>query len=136
MADETVVPDDKTHPPEMPEREVEFQGRMIWVRFPRPEQLLVWQRTVRSLQKIEEGNSWTGDNVMAALERGAKIINSIMVHQADRDWMDDQMLEGNLGFAEAAGLIQKAVEAFQANDRQERRKNSPAKKAVRRKAAQ
>jgi hypothetical protein len=119
------------------EREIEFQGRQLWVRVPSPEQLLVWKRTLGKLQGANvEG--WNGEQVMSALERTRKIIDSVLVHETDKDWLDDEMLEGNLGLIETAALIQLTVEAFQSGDNREARraaKKAPAKKAARKKAA-
>jgi hypothetical protein len=119
------------------EKEIEFSGRTLWVRVPSPEQLLVWKRTLGKLQGAEvEG--WNGEQVMGALERTRKIIDSVLVHDTDKDWLDDQMLDGNLGLIETAQIIQLTVEAFQADDNRASRraaKKAPAKKAARKKAA-
>jgi len=118
------------------EKEIEFSGRTLWVRVPTPEQLLVWKRTLGKLQGAEvEG--WNGEQVMAALERTRKIIDSVLVHETDKDWLDDQMLDGNLGLIETAQIIQLTVEAFQADDNRAARRaaRKPAKKATRKKAA-
>jgi hypothetical protein len=118
---------------ELPEREIEFHGRAMWVRIPRPEQLLVWRRILAQLQTIDQ-NDWTGETVMAALDRLRKIIDSILVHTTDSTWIDDQMLDGTLAFQDLAQIITKAVEAFAPEEnRADRRaaKAAPAKKAVR-----
>lgn len=119
------------------EKEIEFQGRQLWVRVPSPEQLLVWKRTLTKLQGADV-DGWNGEQVMAALERTRKIIDSVLVHEVDKDWLDDQMLDRKLGLIETASLIQLTVEAFQADDNRESRRaaarKSPAKKAARKKA--
>jgi hypothetical protein len=123
-------------PVEMPEREIEFHGRTIWMKMPRPEMLMVWRRTLTQLQAINE-NDWTGETVMAALDRLRNIVDSLLVNKADGIWIDDQFLDGTLTFPELAPLITKAVEAFAPDEnRADRRaaKAAPAKKAVRKKA--
>lgn len=124
-------------PVEMPaEKEITFQGRTMWVRLPRPEALLVWKRTLTKLQDLDTGD-WSGDQVMAALERTRKIIDSLLVHEIDKDWLDDEMLASRLGLLETAQIIQLTVEAYQADDNRETRraaKKAPAKKATRKKA--
>ena len=124
-----------------PELEIEFRGRQMYVRMPSPEQLLVWQRTLKQLQNME-GNDWNAAQVMAALERCRKIIDSLLANHTDIDWLDDEMLAGTLGFQEIAPLITLAVEAYQrasaeTGNRDERRaakKATPAKKATRKAA--
>jgi hypothetical protein len=124
----------------MPELEIEFAGRTLWVKMPSPEQLLVWKRTLRKLQGADvEG--WNGEQVMAALERTRAIIDSVLAHEVDKDWLDDEMLAGTIGLKDTAQLIQMTVEAFASaaeaeGNRETRRaaKKAPAKKAARKKA--
>jgi hypothetical protein len=128
--------------PEHPVVEIQFRGRQMYVRMPSPEQFLVWQRTVKKLQNLET-NNWNATQVMDALERGRKIIDSVIVNHTDIEWIDDQMLEGTLGFPETAQIIQLTTVAFQEaseqdGNREQRRavkKVAPAKKAARRKPA-
>lgn len=121
-----------------PEQEITFHDRLIWVRFPSPEQLLVWQRTLTQLQKSKD-SGWNAENVMKALDRACRIIGSVIVHDTDKEWLDDQMLDGSIGLMEAAQIIQLSVDKFvetaeaQGNreDRRKVAKRTPAKKAVR-----
>jgi hypothetical protein len=110
--------------------------RAMWVKMPTPEKILVWQRTVDRLTKVAPDASWTGSEVMAALERLRKIIDSLLVNQTDVVWIDDQFLEGTLNFRTLAPFVNQAALAFQqviaeSGNRETRR---AAKKAVKRKA--
>lgn len=135
MTEQTEAPDEATSGETIiPEREIDFRGRKLWVRLPGPEQLLVWKRTLSKLQNMETSD-WTGDQVMAALERTRKIIDSLLINEADKDWLDDQMLESQVGLLETAHIIQLATEAFQVDgNREQRRAAAKPKKAARRKA--
>lgn len=126
MTDETQVP----------EREIDFQGRTMWVRMPSPEQLLVWKRTLKKLQEADVAG-WNGEQAMTALERTRKIIDSILVNQTDVEWLDDEMLAGNVTLLETAGLLQRTVDAFveAAEAEGNRETKRAAKKATRKKAA-
>jgi hypothetical protein len=119
-----------------PEREIEFMGRKIWVKFPRPEQILVWKRILVQLQSANDG--WNGEQVLAALERTRRIIDSVMANQVDKDWLDDQMLDGTVTLADTAPFVTLAVQAFADDDNRESRraatKKAPAKKASRKHA--
>lgn len=114
--------------------------RTMWVRVPRPEQILVWQRTVDKLTDAPATASWTGSEVMAALERLRKIVDSLLVNRADVAWIDDQFLIGRLTFATLSPFITTTVEAFQQlaaenGNREERRAAAKTtKKATRKKA--
>ena len=126
-------------PDSMPEREISFHGRKMWVHLPTPEQLLVWRRIVVKLQALDPGN-WTGDEVMNALERGRRIVDSILVHEADKNWLDDQMLDRKITIMQSTEIITMAVEAFadlkDGDNREARRAAAkPAKKATRKRAA-
>ena len=120
-----------------PELPVPFRGREIYVRMPRPEQILVWQRTVKKLTAAPMDASWTGSEVMAALERLRKIVDSIFVNKADIEWLDDEFLEGSVGFKELTPLLTDVVTAFgkmQEENAPNREAKRAAKKAARKKA--
>jgi hypothetical protein len=106
------------------------------------EQLLVWKRTIKQLQGADV-SGWNGEQVMKALERTRLIIDSVIVHDTDKEWLDDQLLEGSIGLRETAEIINGTVELFAAaaeaeGNRETRRaakKAAPAKKAARKKPA-
>lgn len=119
---------------DVPERVITFHGRQLVVRFPTPEQLLVWQRTVKLLQ-APETEGWDGEQVLRALERARKIIDSVLTEPRDRDWLDDEMLTNDLSLIDAAGIIQQTIEAFGDGKPAPAKKDAPRKRATRRKAA-
>lgn len=128
--------------PDVPvELPVMLKGREIYVRMPSPEQLLVWERTVKRLTEAPVNASWSGSEVLAALERLRRIVDTLMVNRTDVDWLDDQFLDGGLNFQALAPFIAEVVTAFQefaaANGNREERRTAakPAKKAARKKAA-
>jgi hypothetical protein len=125
MTDETQVP----------EQEITFQGRSMWVKMPSPEQLLVWKRTLQKLQGADvEG--WNGEQAMIALERTRKIIDSVLVNNADVEWLDDEMLAGRVDLLATASIIQMAVDAFvDAAETEGNRDTRRAAKAAPKKAA-
>lgn len=128
---------------QIPEMEIAFLGRQIWVRMPRPEQLLVWRRTLNQLQAVDPKTGWTGESVMVAMERLRKIVDSLLVNKADVAWLDDQFLDGTLTFYELVPLITLTVQSYAdaaeaEGNRETRRaakKASPAKKATRKRVA-
>ena len=116
--------------------------RTMWVRVPRPEQLLVWQRTVDRLSAAPLTASWTGSEVMAALERLRTIVDSLLVNKSDVAWLDDRFLDGSMTFQTLTPFITETVSAFQqaaaeSGNREERRgaAKKAAKKAARKKAS-
>lgn len=112
------------------ERSIAFRGREIWVKMPSPEQYLVWQRSVKQLEKLDE-NDWNAEQAIKALARGRAIIDSVILNNPDKEWIDDEWLEGTFGLIETAQILQLATEAFEEKNRAARR--AAPKKAARRK---
>lgn len=133
---------DQTAAPDQPEQEITFKGRKLWVKMPTPEQLLVWKRTLKQLQNSDVTAGWNGEQAMRALERTRLIIDSVLVHVVDKEWLDDEMLAGTIGLMDSATIINDTVEAFVTaaeaeGNRETRRaakKAAPAKKARRKTA--
>lgn len=117
----------------VPEVPVMFHGREIYARMPRPEQLLVWQRVLKTLTDAPPGTSWTGSEVMSALERLRRIVDSLIVNKADITWIDDQFLDGELVFQDLAPFLTDVTAKF--NElAQEEAPNREAKRAVKKAA--
>lgn len=124
-----------------PELEIQFRDRKLWVKMPSPEQLLVWKRTLKQLQGADV-SGWNAEQVMIALERTRKIIDSVLVNQVDVTWLDDEMLDGAVTLTDTASMITLAVTAFAdaaeaEGNRETRRaanKTATAKKAARKAA--
>jgi hypothetical protein len=96
----------------MIELPIDFHGREMYVHMPSPEQLLVWRRVLDRLQRVETSEA-SGMEVLNALERFRKIIDSLVANAKDVDWLDDEMLAGRLGLQELAPMIPLAVAAFE-----------------------
>lgn len=98
---------------ELPTVEITFRGRTLLVTFPAPEKLLVWQRTLQRLQ-TDNVKDWNGQQALAALDRIRKVVDSLLVHPGDIDWLDDEMLAGRLKMPELNELVHSVVDAFKA----------------------
>jgi hypothetical protein len=124
---------------QVPEREITFAGRTIWVKMPRPEQILVYKRVLVRLQNPDD-QEWNVETVMVTLERLRLIIDSVLVNRVDVDWLDDEMLAGRVALTDTAEIINSTVAAFadatedSANRAERRTKAAPAKKAARKRA--
>ena len=111
--------------------EIEFQGRTLKIRAPKPEQILIWQRIMRHLESANLSD-WSGEQVLAALERGRMIIDSLLYDPADISWLDDEMLAGRVGLREASEIVIEAMKRMTGNRTQRR---AAAKKAPARRKA-
>lgn len=121
-------------PPELP---IKFRDRELWVRMPTPEQLLVWRRTLKRIQE-SDASGWNAEQIMIALERSRRVVDTLFVHPQDVEWLDDEMLSGTVTMKHTAEIIQMTVEAFASaaeaeGNREDRRaaKKTSGKKASR-----
>lgn len=120
MTATTPAPDVRTLP---------FRGRNLSVSMPTPEQLAVWQRTAKRMTGVDP-DALTGPEAMKLLDRGLKVIQSVLPEQDDRDWLEDELLDGALTLEQAAGIVTQAVAAF-GNSNGKAPKAGPVKKARR-----
>lgn len=112
--------------------EITFRDRKIRVLMPEPEQILVWRR-IHARMEAANLDDWTGKEVMDALDKVRTIIDTVIVNQADIDWLDDEMLAGRLTIREASTILVDAVKSFQ--NRSQRRATKTTGPARRKKAA-
>lgn len=107
------------------EATVTFLGRTLRVVMPTAEQLDVWNRTAERLRAMHEtvAAARTKEEkgaAAAAIDEGglklisrlSRIIHSVLAHEDDRDWIDEQFLARRLTYAEAAEVIPLALTAL------------------------
>lgn len=97
---------------EMPVLPITFRDREMHVTMPSPSQLAVWKRILQRLQNTPEA-SWTADAVVDSLAKLHRIVETLLVEQADRMWLEDEILDGRVDFPGLAPIITMATEAFQ-----------------------
>lgn len=105
---------------------VELAGRQIEMRKPTDGSLVVLSRTFRGLPKIENVEELTEeqrDRLVRNLGTLGKIVEGMIVKEADRDWLDDAMIEGVVSAEQVFGVITEAGKKFNGTD-------TPAKKAA------
>lgn len=95
--------------PEVDLQFVVFGDRRIRTRPLDVDLVTVWNRIARRMSKPE---ALTAENIGDTLDRALKMIQSIMADEADRDWLEDQLLEGTMTLQQASSIISKAVEQF------------------------
>jgi hypothetical protein len=100
------------------ETDVIWRDRTIRVRPPTLEQLTIYRRLARKFHLLSEQNSKPDAEPMSLEEatghydRAIKLVTSVMVHPADVEWLEDEMLEGRIRLPDAADLMQKAIGAL------------------------
>jgi hypothetical protein len=109
--------------------------RRMAVRTPTPEQLAVWQTNAdrftqmganwnnraRALASMPPGHpevvafeKTRNQEATQALSRALKVVNSVLVEDTDRYWLEDQLMEGRLNLAGAFQIVTLTVEALRA----------------------
>ncbi len=116
-----------------PRNVIVFHGRTMKVNRPGPEQIVVWKRIAERAAGIGRetatpkacpeckgkaggceachftGSAHTG-TVLKLFDRALKIISSVLVDEADRDWVEDQLLEGAINLNAAGEIVSLAVD--------------------------
>jgi len=117
--------------PARPKGTIEFRDRTMKVRMPTAEQLAVWKRLANRAQFIGTaaeppkpcpeckgsgcdtchgtGSARPGE-IMKLYDRALKIVMSVLVDEHDRDWVEDEFLEGRLEILAASEILTKTVD--------------------------
>jgi hypothetical protein len=94
---------------------VELGDRQIEMRKPTDGALVVLARTFRGLPKIEnveEMSDELRDRMIRNLGTLGKIVEGMIVRDADKDWLDDAMIDGTVTAEDVFGVIRVAGEKF------------------------
>lgn len=122
-------------PPSAPERLITFRERQMVVTFPSPDKLLVIKRSAARIAAMPE-NDWTAPEVMRAAEQAYRVVESLLADRADREWIEDQIMDGAMDLEQSMEIIRLALEAFgQDDDSKASVGPAPRKRAARRKVA-
>lgn len=92
---------------------VELGGREIEMRKPADGALVVLARVFRGLPKIEnvaELSDEMRDRLIRNLGTLGKVVEGMMVQDADKDWLDDAMIDGDVSAEDVFGMIKAAGE--------------------------
>lgn len=88
-----------------------FQKRTIAVRLPTPDQLVAFRRVFARLESAR-ATEMDGERALALLERAAKVVDTVIADEVDRDWLDDQRLEGAATTEDIMPIIINAISAY------------------------
>lgn len=92
---------------------ITFRGHELIVQRPSPEQLVVWRRVAtRMTDALHTGQQVTNQEAAQLLDRGISVITSVIANRVDKDWLEDQMLDGVLTLVQAAEVLNLTIDAF------------------------
>lgn len=112
-----------------------WHGRQLAVRFPNEGQIVVWRRVARQFQGLtrEQLIAMGDEKVGRMLDRGVSVVFSVLVDGADKDWVEDGLLENEWTLSEASEIIPLSLEALNAKAAEQNGGATPAPaKAARR----
>lgn len=90
---------------------VTFRGRTMKAVQPEPEQLVVWQLTQKRLENLDPATA-TNQQVATLIGRALRVIQSVLADDADKDWIEDQILDKTLNLTGAMPIITTALTMF------------------------
>lgn len=111
-------------------------GRKVTIKHPGSMQLAAWNRTIKRFEPFTEDDK-TGElseeereEFMTLLDRMYRMVMSILADEKDKDWLDDQMLDGNVTDESLKDFLKTAFKGLQ-DDAEDPAKKAPAKRARR-----
>jgi hypothetical protein len=107
---------------------VELGGRQVEMRKPTDGALVVLARVSRTLptsmiENVDEIPQEVRDKLIRNLGTLGKVVEGMIVQDADKDWLDDAMIDGDVSAEEVFGSIRAAAEKINGQA-------APAKKAA------
>lgn len=87
-------------------------NRDMVIVIPGPAQLAVWPRTIERLQRVSDPGKLGGDEAVKLLGRALSLIESVLVDEDDKFWIEDQLLQGRMELQDAAQVLVLAAEQF------------------------
>lgn len=102
----------KTVTEPQPELTSTFQGRTMRIKTPTPEQLAMFQQTLRMIKGMSGQKNLSGERAMKFFDQGSRVVLSLLADSDDKEWLRDQFFEGDLGLSEAFGIVQDAIDSM------------------------
>lgn len=87
-----------------------FRGRTIRVNKPTESQLAVWQRIANRYADLDPAKDQSKAGEI--LNRYFVIVESVLADTADRDWVEDHLLGGDMDLTEMAQIVTKTVDHY------------------------
>lgn len=140
-------------PTPTPAGTITFRGRVMLYHRPTPDQLAMWKRIAERAEasgrdfatpkpcpacegKGCEACQGTGSahtaTILRLFDRAMNIITSLIADEADRDWLEDELIAGHFQLQDASEIIRLTVDAMIAGKPSAAPRNGPAPKARRR----
>lgn len=97
--------------------ELEFVGRRVLVKLPTAEQLTIYRRLSREFQDLSRDGAadrLSLDEALRHLGRATRLVQSILAEDRDREWLEDQLLDGKITMQQCTGLLRDAFKRLNA----------------------
>lgn len=107
-------------------KKIVFKGREIEVVQPTQDQLYVWDRVLTRMQNAAQQVA-DADQARRLLGKCDAITNAIIATEDDRDWLEEEMMVGNVTLEESVQVVVAAIKAYE-----DELKGEPTNRAARR----
>ncbi|MGH9248993.1 MAG: hypothetical protein ACRD0W_05695 [Acidimicrobiales bacterium] len=110
MTDDEKTPAGTVSTPVLP-----YRDRTMILKVPGAAQLMMWQRVERQFGAlVEKEGDIEPDEYRKALHRLDQLVMSLFTDQADKDWLEDEVLEGNITDKDLLDLFGRMGEVIRA----------------------
>lgn len=93
---------------------VTFLGRKIEVKLPTPEQLIAWDRVLGKLANLDPKAEVSMERAAALLGRLVKVIDAVVMHEEDREWLEDGRMSGTVTSENSSQIVLDAIDLYKA----------------------
>lgn len=112
---ETVVDSAEKTDPEadvLATAEVEFRGRMIRVKTPETEQIMIINRMAATFGRASQQQNISAQKAIKLMDRAFRAVCSVIINPADIEWLEELFLDGDLRLEETIPIITTATRAL------------------------
>lgn len=91
---------------------ITFLGRKMAVKLPTPDQIVAWESLLRRLKALDPETA-TGEQALKLLSRSNKIVDSMIVSDDDKEWLEDGRIEGTVTTENSQQIVLDALKAYE-----------------------
>jgi hypothetical protein len=93
---------------------VTFRGRNIKIKIPGGAQVMMWSRVASQFGKVAETEPVDKDEFRKVLDRLTRMVMSLFTSDDDKDWLEDQIIDGEIVDTDLLDLFKKIGSSIKA----------------------
>lgn len=91
---------------------ITFLGRTMAVKLPTPDQIVAWESLLRRLKALDPETA-TGEQALKLLSRSNRIVDSLIVDDDDKEWLEDGRIDGTVTTENSQQIVLDALKAYE-----------------------